>query len=289
MESWDARTGPPDKEAAGAGIDLAGLARDEDRVAGQYRGEPMGPECALVEIAGRDSIAAAIALAKGKALRLLLPSIVFTATEYGDTAALFHNAERLRRLAQPLGVEVANPVVLGSPRWWRATIGRVNSVLSRDYGPWHICVGCHMYLHAVRAPLAWEAGIARQVGGERLGHGGKVKINQTRPAVEAYRGVLAEYGIDLELPLLEVDDEDAIRSLAGDWEEGEGQPGCVLSGNYRGLDGEVDCDHGRLRAYLDEYLVPVTRAILRSLRERGEADYDAQAAQVLGRLVEGGA
>jgi hypothetical protein len=144
-----------------------------------------------------------------------------------------------------------------------------------------------MYLHAVRAPLAWETGISRLVGGERLGHGGKVKINQTRPAVEAYRGVLAACGIDLELPLLEIDDEDAIRSLAGDWEEGHGQPGCVLSGNYRGLDGDIDHDQGRLFAYLDEYLVPVTRAILLSLREHREADYDAVVARVLGRLVGG--
>jgi len=266
--------------------DLTGMSGHDERVVGLHGGEPAGIDSALVEVAGRDSIAAAMALAEKKEVRLLVPSLAFTGTEYGDTSALLHNVERLRRLAEPLGVEVAEPVVLGSPRWWRATVGRVNSVLSRAYGPWHICVGCHMYLHAIRAPLAWEAGIARQVGGERLGHGGKIKINQTRAAVEAYRSVLAEFGIELELPLLEIDDEEAIRSLAGDWGEGEGQPGCVLSGNYRDMVGGIDWDYDRFLSYLDSYLVPVTRAILRSLRERGEADYDALVAEVARRLQE---
>jgi hypothetical protein len=266
--------------------DLAGLPGHDDKVVGQYHGEPPGTGCALVEVAGRDSIAAAIALAEKKAVRFLLPSLAFTGTEYGGTGALLYNVERLRRLAEPLGVEVAEPVVLGSPRWWRATIGRANAVLSRAYGPWHICVGCHMYLHAVRVPLAWETGIVRLVGGERLRHGGKIKINQTHPAVEAYRGVLAESGIELMLPLLEIDDEDAIRSLTGDWREGEGQPDCVLSGNYRDMGGRVSYDDDLFLSYLDEYLMPVTRAILLSLRERGEADYDALVAEVLGRLQE---
>ncbi|RJP33019.1 MAG: hypothetical protein C4536_04675 [Actinobacteria bacterium] len=251
-----------------------------DRVIGLSRGDIVDG-CAVVEMAGRDSIAATVLLAREGGLRQVLPTVACTATEYGDVAALPANVERLRRLLKPLGVEVLEPVVLGSPMWWRATVGRVNAVLSRLYGPWHICVGCHMYLHAVRAPLAWETGIIRQVGGERLQHKGRVKINQIRPAVEAYRNVLCDFGIGLELPLLELDDEEAILSLAGDWEEGEGQPGCVLSGNYRDLDGGVSYKEDRLLPYLDDYLVPVTTRILASLREGEKAGYDAIVRKVL--------
>lgn len=259
---------------------MHGLSHLPERVSGLYGGE-MREEGALVEIAGRDSIAAAVLLAERGELRRVLPAVVYTGTEYGDIQALPDNVERLRHLVEPLGVEVLKPVVLGSPLWWRATIGRVNSVLSRLYGPWHICIGCHMYLHAVRAPLAWEAGALRQVSGERLHHKGRVKINQIRQAVEAYRGVLARFGISLELPLLELDDEESIYSLAGDWEEGEAQPDCVLSGNYRELDGRVSCDESRIRAYLDDYLVPVTGRILASLQDGGRVDYDAVVREVL--------
>jgi hypothetical protein len=261
-----------------------GLLHSADRVAGLHRGRPVGEGCVLVEVAGRDSVAAAMALARQGGLRRLLPSVVYTGTEFGEVEALLSNVERLRNMIEPLGVEVMEPVVLGSPLWWRATIGRVNALLSRRYGPWHVCVGCHMYLHAVRAPLAWEAGISRQVGGERLGHKGKVKINQTLPAVEAYRSVLADFGVELELPLLELDDEEAILSLAGDWGEGEDQPDCVLSGNYRDPDGGVAYDESALRSYLEEYLKPATSRIFRSLKAGGETDYEAVVMGVIGRL-----
>ena len=179
---------------------IEGLSHQPDRVTGLYRGEPPEDGCALVEMAGRDSVAAAVVLAREGGLKRALPTVAYTGTEYGDVGALLANVERLRRLVEPLGVEVMEPVVLGSPLWWRATIGRVNTVLARLYGPWHICVGCHMYLHAVRAPLAWETGIVRQVGGERPGHQGKIKINQTRPAVEAYGEVLAGSGSGWSCP-----------------------------------------------------------------------------------------
>ncbi len=236
-------------------------------------------------MAGRDSIAAAVALARKGGVSRLLPTVAYTGTEYGDIGMLLYNATRLRRMVEPLGVEVSEPLVLGSPMWWRATIGRVNSVLSRLYGPWHICVGCHMYLHAVRAPLAWEAQISRQVGGERLGHKGKIKVNQTHPAVEAYAAVLADFGVSLELPLLELDDEETILSLAGEWGEGEEQPDCVLSGNYRGLDGEALYSDAGLSSYLKDYLVPVTRGILGSLRDEGSADHDSIVMEVLSALA----
>jgi hypothetical protein len=256
------------------------LSHQPDRVTGLCRGSAR-EDGVLVEVAGWDSVAAAVMLAERGELRRVLPTVACTGTEYGDVDALLANVERLRRLVGPLGVEVLEPVVLGSPLWWRATIGRVNTALSRLYGPWHICVGCHMYLHALRAPLAWETGALRQVSGERLYHKGRVKVNQTRPAVEAYRGVLARFGISLELPLLELDDEESIHSLVGGWEEGEGQPDCVLSGNYRELDGRISCDESGILAYLDDYLVPVTGRILTSLREGGKVDYDAVVREVL--------
>ena len=189
--------------------------------------------------------------------------------------------ERMRRLLAAEGVRLEEPVVVGSPRWWNAVIGRVNSVLSRRYGPWHICIGCHMYLHALRVPLCWSAGADRLVAGERLGHGGRVKVNQTRAAVAAYREALEEFGVRLELPLLELDDEEDMKALVGEWEEGRDQPSCALAGNYLDRRGRVEVDEGSVRAYLAEYLVPVTRRILAELRRGAPADYHAAVATVL--------
>lgn len=244
---------------------------------------PMEPDDVIAEVSGRDSVAAAVALLRdsGGAGRRVLPSVAYTGTEYGDMGSLEANVERLRALLEPVGVEVLMPVMTGSPRWWNAVAGRFNSLLASRYGPWHVCIGCHMYLHALRVPLAWRTGARRVVAGERLGHGGRVKVNQTAFAVEAYRSLLGEFGVRLELPLLVVDDEDELLSLVGEWREGEGQPSCALSGNYLGVAGEVLFDEERAHAYLEEYLLPLTRRILLSLRDGGEADYRGLAREVL--------
>ncbi len=235
----------------------------------------------LVEVAGRDSVGAVVALAREEGLESVLPTIAYTGTEFGDLHALQENVIRMRRLLKPLGVRVEAPLVLGSPRWWHATVGRVNSILSRRYGPWHVCVGCHMYLHALRIPLARRVGITRLVSGERLGHAGRRKVNQGPLAVEAYRRLADGFGVRLELPLLEVDDEEYLLDLVGEWGEGKDQPSCTLAGNYLDLDDRFSLDEGMLRAYLDEYLVPVTRRIVYFLLERGEADYQAAVRETL--------
>ncbi len=241
----------------------------------------LGPEDALVELAGRDSVAAAVAVAREGRLRRALPVIAFTGTEFGEIATLERAEGRLREALIPLGVEVLEAAIVGSPPWWRATVGRPNAVLSRRYGPWHICVGCHMYLHACRAPLAWDSGATRLVAGERLRHGGKVKVNQTPEAVTAYHRAMKAFGVELEMPLLCVDDEEAILSLAGSWREGEEQPECVLAGNYRLMDGRAEYDAEALHAYLKEYLLPVTLRILGDLKGGGAVDYEAAARDAL--------
>jgi len=252
-----------------------------DALAAPRSGIRLGPEDALVELAGRDSVGAAVALAREGRLRRALPVIAYTGTEFGDVASFARAEARLREALEGLGVEVMETALVGSPLWWRSTVGRPNAVLSRRFGPWHVCVGCHMYLHACRVPLAWDLGASRQVAGERLRHGGRVKINQTAEAVEAYRRVLEACGVELEMPLLRLDDEEAVRSLTGGWREGEEQPECVLAGNYRMMDGSVEYEPGALRAYLDEYLVPVTLRILRDLRDGGYADYEGAVREVL--------
>lgn len=241
---------------------------------------------ALVEVAGRDSVGAVVMLAREEGLRRLLPTIAYTGTEYGDLGSLFVNVERMRGLLEAEGTLVEEPVVIGSPRWWNAVIGRVNAVLSRRYGPWHICIGCHMYLHALRVPLCWSTETTRLVAGERLRHGGRIKVNQTRIAVEAYRSVLGRFGVRLELPLLEVDGERPVKSLVGEWEEGREQPSCALSGNYLDRKDGVELDEERLRTYLTEYLVPVTERILAGIREGAKVDYHEAVGEVLEEIGE---
>ncbi len=216
------------------------------------------PSSAIVEIAGRDSVAAALA---GPFAGTMLPTIVYTGTEFGDPAVLLDNVDLLReRLAGRAAL--LEPVVLGSPRWWAEVNGRPLTALQRAFGNPFVCVGCHMYLHAVRVLLAARLGVPTIVTGERESHRGRVKYNQSPPALDAYVEMAGRYGVELAQPLRHLDDEEELARLTGEWPEGGRQRGCVLSGNEGRpgpgpAEGPAALPPG-LEHYLRDYLLPVT-------------------------------
>lgn len=227
---------------------------------------------AIVEIAGRDSIAAALAHPQAAQL---IPTIVYTGSEYGDPAVLLDNITFLRdRLAGRS--ELLEPVILGSPRWWAAVNGQPLNMINKVFGHSFICVGCHMYLHAVRVLLARGLGITTIVSGERERHGGWMKLNQSPPALDAYAEMARRHGVELAQPLRRVDGEEELANLVGDWREGRRQRGCVLSGNENRLDLDKTFEPPPmppgLDYYLRDYLLPVTSRIVDGYLEGKEVD-----------------
>jgi hypothetical protein len=221
---------------------------------------------AIVELAGRDSVAAALAATEQRGLDILLPTYVYTGSEHGPFSWV---EEALLRLASrlPAGVELLEPLVLGSPSFWRALNGGLLGELNHRYGLSPACVGCHLYLHAARIPLALSMGYdgkgAPIIAGERESHDHKIKINQVAQALDAYAGLCLEFGVELLLPIRHVADGSNIEEILGmDWPEGGEQLGCVLSGNYRGCDGEVVFEPFALAAFLSEFALPLTRRII---------------------------
>jgi len=135
------------------------------------------PRLAVVEIAGRDSVAAAVKSVEEELFTDLLPTYVYTGTEYGPWSSLEKAVERLwRRLPE---IRVHDLLVLGSPGFWQALNGRFISELMSRYGFYTPCVACHVYLHSARIPLALTLGKVPIVSGERERHDGAIKVNQT--------------------------------------------------------------------------------------------------------------
>lgn len=236
---------------------------------------------AIIEIAGRDSIAAAVKALSNGFFRSAIPSIAFTGTEYGKSAVLKNAINVLESAMKGTNCDVLDAVYQGYPDWWHAVIGKHNSILSEKYGTWHICVGCHMYLHATRIILAKILNCDTIIAGERRHHKGKVKVNQTPLALSAYKKVMTAYDIELLLPVYELDEEIEIRNLAGNWDEGEGQLSCVLSGNNRNLQGYAEFSEERLQMYLHDYLIPVTLSVLDELLSNGSSDFYSNARNYL--------
>ncbi len=236
---------------------------------------------ALVEIAGRDSVAAAVKAVQDRDFTDLIPTYAYTGTEYGAFLSVERAVERLSERLP--GTRIHDLLVTGSPRFWQALNGRFANELISRYGVFPPCVGCHLYLHSVRIPLSHLLGGLPLISGERESHDGTVKINQIGEALTLYEGLAREFGTELILPLRHIRDGNRINDLLGfEWKEGAGQLGCVLSGNYRGVNGAVCMDSAQVQQYLEEFACPVTRRIVGAYIKGRMPDHLKIAAEQIG-------
>lgn len=236
---------------------------------------------AIVEIAGRDSVAAAIQSVKKEGFTDLLPTYVYTGTEHGLWPSVEKAVERLAK--QLTGIRVHNLLVFGSSRFWQTLNGRFVSELISKYGFYTPCVGCHLYLHSVRILLALILGKAPIISGERERHDGAVKINQIPEALTFYQKIAKGFGIRLLFPLRYISDGNRISEILGfEWKQGKDQPGCILSENYRRLDGSISITGKQVLNYLEKFAYPLTREIIETYVSGQTPDYKKIAEDVLG-------
>jgi len=235
---------------------------------------------AIVEIAGRDSVAAAIKAVAERGFTDLLPTYVYTGTEYGPWDNVRQAVVRLTKRLH--NVRIHNLIVLGSPLFWQALNCRyVSDIISR-YGFYTPCVGCHLYLHAVRIPLAVHLGSVPIIAGEREWHDKAVKVNQNRKALAFYTGVTGHFGVELALPLRHVVEGRQITEILGfEWQGGKEQLGCVLSGNYRGFVGGGTVDLQKVTAFMDAFLGPCATKIVGSYIRGDLPDHLAVAEEIM--------
>jgi len=240
------------------------------------------PGLAVVEIAGRDSVAAAVAAVRERGFTTLLPTSVATGTEYGDEHAPEMASAHLAELLGD-GVDVLPTVRLGSPRLWAALNGRFASVIAERFRISSPCLACHLYMHLARVPLSLLLGAAPVVAGERDTHGGRVKLSQASPGIDACGRVLARAGVELLEPVRRIRDGEEIAGLVGPgWGAATRQLCCVHSANYAGLDGEVVLDELAYARYVHGFLEPAGNAVVDAWRETAEPDYEALVRAVLG-------
>ena len=145
------------------------------------------------------------------------------------------------------------------------------------------CVGCHLYLHSVRIPLALTLGKVPIVSGERERHNGSIKVNQIAEALNLYQIMAKEFGSRLILPLRHIAEGDLIAEVLGfGWPVGKEKLGCVLSGNYTELVGSMNNPAKQVKKYLEGFGLPCARKIIESYVAGRVPNHLEIAAQVLG-------
>lgn len=242
-----------------------------------------GKKPAIVEIAGRDSVAAAVKSVRTDGFTDLLPVYAYTGTEYGPWAAVETAVARLRKILPD--VRIYPLMIVGSPGFWRALNGRFISELIQRFGFFSPCPGCHLYLHAVRIPLAVHFNGIPIIAGERESHSGVLKINQSPSALDFYREFAARFDAELKFPLRYIDSGKEIEELLNiPWQRGKDQLQCVLSGNYRGMDENIAVTASDVSNFFEEFAGPAAEQIVQSYIAGEEPDHNAAARSVLRRI-----
>lgn len=241
------------------------------------------PRLAIVEMAGRDSVAAAVMAVRTEGFTDLLPTYAYTGTEHGPWSSVEMAVQRLReRLPE---TRIHDLMVLGSPRFWHALNGRLISELISRCGFFTPCIGCHLYLHAVRMPLSLSLGKVPVIAGERERHDKTVKVNQTGAALDCYRDLAAHFEVPLLFPLRHVEEGKSIEKILGfDWKQGDEQLDCVLSGNYAGLHKQVNITEEKVNRYLREFAFPLARKIIETYRQKRVPDHQRLAIETFESL-----
>lgn len=239
-------------------------------------------DLAIVEIAGRDSVAAAIQAVAINGYGNLLPVYAYTGTECGSWA---HVEKAVSRLTKRLPQVTVHPLlVVGSPGFWHAINGRFISELFDVFGHYSPCTGCHLYLHSVRVPLARMLNNTPIIGGERRSHSGRIKVNQIDEAIECYKEVVESFGIHLDEPLVEIEDNNMVEKiLQMPWGEDKNQLGCTLSSNYRTSDGKILIKTKDLIRFFNEFAAPVARSVISEYLSGSVPDHEEIAKKVLAR------
>jgi hypothetical protein len=218
----------------------------------------------IAEIAGRDSIAAVIQACELRHIEAVVPTIAYTGTEYGNWALPFEKIKELKDRLQKKNIKVHAPVILGSPKLWWTLCGRYISHLFKMFEFYSPCLGCHLYFHAIRIPLAKKLGCSLIVGGERESHDGKIKINQIDVSLDAYINFLKRFDIELFLPIRNMESGKEVESIVGQqWDEGVYQLECVLSKNYQEINGGVILNEEAIKRFFHEFALQKTEEFIR--------------------------
>jgi hypothetical protein len=218
----------------------------------------------LCEIAGRDSIAASIMAAKNCDFDVLIPSIVFTGPEYGDLNSIMYNLDYLNKIInQNNNVKLEKSTVIYDLKLWNLMNARYTSEIIDKFGFYSPCIGCHIYTHILRVPIAKKLGIPTIITGERIDHNGKQKINQLEYVLDTYKKVLNDFGINLYMPLKNIGSNDEIQNIVGGkWSNSSSQLECVMSGNYCDVNDNINIEKSLIKRYCDRFIYPLGKELL---------------------------
>lgn len=230
----------------------------------------------IVEIAGKDSVSAAHNFIRQNEIDVIVPTIVYTRTEYGDFESYRKSIAYLSSYAKLRNIQVANLCELHDEVLWNLLCAKYQYCISQKYGFCTPCIMCHLFAHLIRIPLYIEICASGIITGERYSHNGSIKVNQHLLTVKCFQELFNKKGIFLIQPLLNIDELAIIENEIIDYEDINhiNDVKCILSGNMHGVNYDNDFFRNKLCEFLFGFVAPIGEYIVNSYLNRGKIQYD---------------
>lgn len=236
----------------------------------------------IAEIAGKDSIAATKMVIQRNRGAVIIPSIVYTRTEYGGFDSYFRSVYFLEKVADQHNVIIKEVQSLSDERLWNILCMRYQYQIFHKFGFFAPCIMCHLFAHVLRIPLYAKHDADAIITGERFLHNTTQKVNQHPLTIECYKEIFSYVGIVLEQPLAMIANTEAVDSEIGDINiiKHANDTKCVLSGN---LDG-CCVNESELKKFLDNFTKPIGIYVAEQMKDGQKIAYSELSMFVEGLL-----
>ncbi len=161
-------------------------------------------------LAGTDSVAAILKTIRSRQFSAIVPIIISVPTEYGDQRLRLETVKKLRKYSEEhfdqYNSIVTHPIIASDAGLW----GKINSgsnllEIQQKYNAYTPCIGCHLYVHAIRCHISKDLGINHVISGDRKYHENIIKLNQLSNVLETFQAFAKEnYGTILSFPLVDI-------------------------------------------------------------------------------------
>jgi len=241
------------------------------------------PRLAVGEITGCAGMEAFIQILSAQRPDAFLPTVSFTGTEYGSWEQLFQKLEALRKVVEnELKIYCTEPLVLGSPGFWRALNGCHADELSRRFSFDSRCCGCRVYACAVRVPLCKMLNARIMIAGHTGQSGSNGRYHNSPLAVGYYSRLMSNFGIEL---LPGVPDSSRRESLDPDHAFSAGQkphqPVCCVLDKHTGATEGQTVKPSSVAAFFESFALPAAAKIISRALAGRAVDYQHESAETL--------
>lgn len=228
----------------------------------------------IAEIAGKDSISSVINFVQGKDNIIIVPTVVYTGTEYGDINTYNESIEFLKNYLSKRSIKSEETLFLHDEKLWNILNAKYQYLIFQRFGFFTPCIMCHFYTHLMRIPLYLQYKASGLITGERFSHDGKIKMNQHPDTLECFFCLFKKYGINLIRPNCDICSKQDIDDIINDKYiiDHANDVKCVLSGNLYGFPCENNTAVLKLNSFIKDFVEPIGNFCIGNILQNDEVD-----------------